>query len=125
MSTFASQHPVNQYKEHKQQQPSATPVPKNRQLFPAWSVEDDAKKKSHAIADEAAREFNLASKKVQEKTGKIEPWTPKYYAACTFGGMLACVSSSFLVIMMVTYIVTGLDPYRSHASRLGQMSWPS
>ena len=91
MNSFAFQHPVNQHKEHKQPLRSEAPVSTNRQLFPAWSAVDDAKKRSNAIAAEAAREFDVASKMAQEKTGKIEPWTPKYYAACTVGGMLACV----------------------------------
>lgn len=55
-----------------------------RQPFPAWNVMEDAKK-------EAQREIQLASQKAQATTGKIEPWTGKYYAACTFGGLLACV----------------------------------
>jgi hypothetical protein len=70
------------------------PVPKRPAPFPAWSAIDSAKSKADAIAHEADREFNLASKKVQERTGKIEPGSLKYYASCTVGGMLACVSNS-------------------------------
>ncbi|OGE54299.1 hypothetical protein PENARI_c006G12344 [Penicillium arizonense] len=66
------------------------PVPKRPAPFPAWSAIDSAKSKADAIAHEADREFNLASKKVQERTGKIEPGSLKYYASCTFGGILAC-----------------------------------
>ncbi|KAL4755500.1 hypothetical protein BDW72DRAFT_163925 [Aspergillus terricola var. indicus] len=61
-----------------------------REPFPAWSVIEDTKKKANAIGKEAAREFDIASQKAQSKTGKIEPWSAKYYAACTFGGLLAC-----------------------------------
>ncbi|KAL4765559.1 putative mitochondrial phosphate carrier protein [Aspergillus foveolatus] len=61
-----------------------------REPFPAWSVIEDTKKRANAISKEAAREFELASQKAQSKTGKIEPWSAKYYAACTFGGLLAC-----------------------------------
>lgn len=64
-----------------QSQPD-TPALKRREPFPAWSV-----------AEEATREIEAASKSVQAKAGKIEPWTAKYYAACTVGGLLACVSS--------------------------------
>lgn len=65
--------------------------PKRSEPFPAWSAIDDAKHKADALAKEAVREYDVASKKAQSKTGKIEPWTPKYYAACVFGGMMACV----------------------------------
>ena len=64
---------------------SLSATPKRRNPFPAWSAIDDVKK-------EAAREFEVASQKAQQKTGKIQPWTPKYYMACTIGGILACVS---------------------------------
>ncbi|KAL2846951.1 mitochondrial carrier domain-containing protein [Aspergillus pseudoustus] len=63
---------------------------RKREPFPAWSVIEDTKKKADAIGKEAAREFEVVSQKAQAKTGKIEPWSAKYYAACTFGGLLAC-----------------------------------
>lgn len=93
LAKFAAQHPLGALgtqQSHPEQAAAATP--KRREPFPAWSAIDDAKKKTNAFAQEAAREFDVASHKAQEKTGKIEPWTAKYYAACTFGGMLACVS---------------------------------
>ncbi|KAF9892902.1 hypothetical protein FE257_000494 [Aspergillus nanangensis] len=65
-------------------------VVKRREVFTAWSVVEDTKKKADALAKEATHEFEVVSQKAQAKAGKIEPWTPKYYAACTFGGMLAC-----------------------------------
>lgn len=77
-----------------QQQPQSEEVfntPKRREPFQAWSAIDDAKTKAEAIGKEAAREFEVASEKAQQKAGKIEPWSAKYYAACTVGGMLACV----------------------------------
>ncbi|KAK1140510.1 Cu/Pi carrier [Aspergillus melleus] len=80
-----SHHPLRRTEEH-----SAAPAPKQRNPFPAWSVIDDPKKSAESLAKEATREFNVASQKVQAKTGHIEPWTPKYYAACTVGGLLAC-----------------------------------
>ena len=61
------------------------------ELYPTWSVVDDAKSKASALSAEAAREYEKASAKVQEKTGKIELYSAKYYASCTFGGLLACV----------------------------------
>lgn len=87
---FSSQHPLGQ--SSSQPQPSAAPEMQKREPFPAWSVVEDTKKKADALAKEATRELDLASQKAQAKTGKIEPWTPKYYAACTVGGLLACVS---------------------------------
>lgn len=79
---FASQHPLTR---PKSQPTAATPI--RREPFPAWSAVDDVKS--------AGKE---ASRKAQAKTGQIELYSPKYYAACTFGGLLACVSliGSFL-----------------------------
>jgi hypothetical protein len=61
-------------------------------LFKAWSVVDDAKNKANKLSAEAQKEFDKASAKAQAKTGQIELYSPKFYAACTFGGLLACVS---------------------------------
>lgn len=52
-----------------------------RQPFTAWSAIDDIKQKTDGL-----------SNKAQAKTGNIELFSGKYYAACTFGGLLACVS---------------------------------
>lgn len=56
-----------------------------REPFPAWSAIDDVKKT-------AAHEYEAASQKAQQTAGHIELYSPKYYAACTLGGLLACVS---------------------------------
>lgn len=101
VSTFASQHPLHHRKGHPK--PADPPISRNRPIFPAWSAIDDAKEKAHDISAEAAREFNVASQKAQAKAGKIEPWSMKYYAACTFGGLLACVS-----YLTATAISTGM-----------------
>lgn len=69
-------------------QPTRTPLQARSELFLTWSTIDDAKAK--ALSTEATREFNKASAKAQEKTGHIKLYSGKYYAACTFGGMLAC-----------------------------------
>lgn len=58
--------------------------------YPVWSVTDDAKKKAEALSSTAAAEIQKASLKAQDKTGHIELYSPKYYAACTFGGVMAC-----------------------------------
>lgn len=102
---------------------------KNRP-FTAWSALDDVKTKADDIAHEASREFNAASQKAQEKTGKIQPGSLKYYAACTFGGMLACVSISFYLNyegymnQILTYILGSYSHCRD-TPRPDQMSPPS
>lgn len=72
--------------------PRRTPRQASPELYPAWSVVDDAKKKASALSAEAVKEFEKASAKAQAKAGTIELFSAKYYAACTFGGLLACVS---------------------------------
>lgn len=67
-----------------------TPLQARSELYPTWSVVDDAKAKANALSSEAAKEFEKASAKAQAKAGTIELYSPKYYAACTFGGLLAC-----------------------------------
>ncbi|RFU36108.1 hypothetical protein B7463_g282, partial [Scytalidium lignicola] len=67
-----------------------TPLQARSDLYTAWSVVDDAKNKANALSAEAAKEFEKASGKIQAKTGQIELYSAKYYAACTFGGLLAC-----------------------------------
>jgi solute carrier family 25 phosphate transporter 3 len=69
-----------------------TPYQARLELYPAYSVVDDAKNKAHKLSEEAAREFDKASHKAQEKTGKIELYSGKFYAVATLGGMMACVS---------------------------------
>ena len=56
----------------------------------AFSVVDDAKGKAKKLGAEATKEYEAASKKAQSAAGVIELYSPKYYAACTFGGLLAC-----------------------------------
>lgn len=58
-------------------------------LYPAYStIEDKAKK----LSAEATAEFNKASAAAQAKTGAMELYSGQFYAACTLGGMMACVS---------------------------------
>ena len=69
-----------------------TPLQARLDLYPAYSIVDDAKNKAHKLSAEAAKDFEIASQKAQAKAGHIELYTGKYYAACTFGGLMACVS---------------------------------
>lgn len=61
--------------------------------YVAWSTVDDVKDKTNKLSNEAAKEFEKASAKAQAKAGPIELYSPKYYAACTLGGLLACVGA--------------------------------
>ena len=81
-----------------QSAPKRTPLEARTELFPTWSVVDDAKNKTKALSAEATKEFEKASAKAQAKTGHIELYSAKYYAACTFGGLLACVSLSCSIL---------------------------
>ncbi|PSS23110.1 hypothetical protein M430DRAFT_17034 [Amorphotheca resinae ATCC 22711] len=67
-----------------------TPLQARSELYTTWSVVDDAKDKANALSAEATKEFEKASAKAQAKTGGIELYSPSYYAACTYGGLLAC-----------------------------------
>ncbi|KAL8766006.1 MAG: hypothetical protein Q9209_007095 [Squamulea sp. 1 TL-2023] len=58
--------------------------------FSAWSAVDDVRLKAGALSNEAQREISKASSTAQAKTGQIELYSAKFYAACTFGGLLAC-----------------------------------
>ncbi len=81
--------------------PISKPGPKNhssvrehplrRPIFSAWSAIDNVKDSTGGLTNEAAREFEKASSIAQQKAGVIELYSPKYYAACTIGGILACV----------------------------------
>lgn len=67
----------------------ATPYQARMDLYSAYStVEDKAKK----LSAEAQAELNKATSAAQAKKGSIEMYSGQFYAACTFGGLLACVS---------------------------------
>jgi solute carrier family 25 (mitochondrial phosphate transporter), member 3 len=63
-------------------------------IFSSWSVAEDAKSKAAQLSNAATAEFEKASAKAQAKAGTIELYSGKYYAACTVGGILACVCTS-------------------------------
>ena len=65
--------------------------PERRRYFSAWSAADAAKDKAIELSEAAQKEYEKASSKAQAKVGGIELYSAKYYAACTFGGILACV----------------------------------
>jgi solute carrier family 25 phosphate transporter 3 len=73
-------------------QPRRTPREAPEHIWSAWSTSDDVKSKAAQVSDQAVKEYEKASAKAQQKVGKIEMFSAKYYAACTFGGLMACVS---------------------------------
>ena len=86
-SPFSRRSPEAQPKEY----------PLKRPIFSAWSVAETAetaKAKAGQVTDAAVKEYEKASSKAQAKAGNIELYSGKYYAACTVGGILACVSIS-------------------------------
>ncbi|KAK8125860.1 uncharacterized protein PG998_001619 [Apiospora kogelbergensis] len=68
----------------------ATPCQARPELYGAFSVVDDAKDKAKKLSAEAQAEFDKASAATKAKTGQLELYSPGYYAACTFGGLMAC-----------------------------------
>jgi solute carrier family 25 phosphate transporter 3 len=96
-----------------------TPYQARPELYSAYSVVDDAKDKAKKLSDEATREFEKASSKAQAKAGKIELFSPKYYAACTIGGLMACVSPFVPIASwkkLIGPISLGLYPRRCNPS---------
>jgi solute carrier family 25 phosphate transporter 3 len=75
-------------------EPQRTKYQARSELYGAWSVADDAKKKANQLSDAAVKEFEKTSGAAQAKVGKIELYSPKYYATCTLGGLMACVKHS-------------------------------
>jgi solute carrier family 25 phosphate transporter 3 len=89
--TFGSSPAPRDQPETKPAARGPTPYQARPELYPAYSIIDDAKNKAHKLGEEAAKDLQAASQKAQATAGKIELYSGKYYAACTFGGMMACV----------------------------------
>lgn len=87
---FSSRHPLT---AARSQEPTSKSLKtKNaRPQFAIRSVTEDAKSSVNTLSEEAQREIKKASAAAQAKTGQIELYSAKYYAACTFGGLIACV----------------------------------
>ncbi|EFW99440.1 mitochondrial phosphate carrier protein [Grosmannia clavigera kw1407] len=60
------------------------------ELCVAYSIVDDGKDKVQKLSAEATKEFEKATAAAKAKSGGIELYSGSYYAACTFGGLLAC-----------------------------------
>lgn len=74
--------------ESTEQKRSRHDVPTGR--YQVWSVTEDAERKASELSHAAAKEYQKASAAAQAKAGNIELYSGKYYAACTFGGLMAC-----------------------------------
>ncbi|KAL8714759.1 MAG: hypothetical protein Q9220_001272 [cf. Caloplaca sp. 1 TL-2023] len=69
---------------------SKSPHTSPESRYPVWSAVDDMKTKAGSLSSEAQKEISKASATAQAKTGQIELYSANYYAACTFGGLVAC-----------------------------------
>lgn len=89
---FSCRHPLA---AAKSQESTSKPlqIENARPQFSIWSVTEDAKSKANALSQEAQREIQKASAAAQAKTGQIELYSAKYYAACIAGGLVACVGT--------------------------------
>ena len=90
---FSGRHPLTAARS-QESTPKPLPIKIASYQFPIWSVAEDAKSKANALSEEAQREIQKASVAAQAKTGQIELYSAKYYAACTFGGLIACVRTA-------------------------------
>ncbi|KAG5924960.1 hypothetical protein E4U61_004863 [Claviceps capensis] len=70
--------------------PNTTPWQARTEFYGAYSMVEDAESKAKQLGAEASKKLDKASSATQAKTGHIELYSGKYYAACTFGGLLAC-----------------------------------
>lgn len=76
----------------EQRKASTQPFSASR-MYPYASIREDAKGKAQKLSAEAQAEFEKASNAAQKKAGHIELYSAKYYAACTTGGLFACVNT--------------------------------
>lgn len=58
-------------------------------LYPIASVQEDLKSKARGLSAEAQAELHKAGNAA--KGAGIRMYSPQYYAACTVGGLAACV----------------------------------
>jgi len=78
------------YTLKSQPQAKRSPYLARSHLYPSWDVAEDAKNKAASLSDAATKELQKASNVAQSNVGKIELYSGKYYATCTFGGLMAC-----------------------------------
>ncbi|KAG5938876.1 hypothetical protein E4U59_003530 [Claviceps monticola] len=78
------------YSPLERKAPKTTPWQARTEFYGAYSMVEDAESKAKQLGAEASKKLDKASSTTQAKTGQIELYSGKYYAACTFGGILAC-----------------------------------
>jgi hypothetical protein len=119
---FPTSNPLIAYRINAPE-PTRTKYQARSELYGAWSVADDAKKKANQLSDAAVKEFEKTSGAAQAKVGKIELYSPKYYATCTLGGLMACVNSTrFQFEGTAVNTNLGRHAHGGHSIRFGQMS---
>lgn len=97
--------------------PKPTAHPQNRPIFTAWSAAESAKDKAVELSEAAQKEYEKASQKAQAQVGGIELYSAKYYAACTVGGILACVCPlNAPDEELLIDLDAGHHPHRRHSS---------
>ncbi|KAK5124313.1 hypothetical protein LTR85_002016 [Meristemomyces frigidus] len=74
-----------------------SPYQARTELYQSWDIAEDAKQKTAQLSDAAVKEYSKASNKAQATAGKIELYSGKYYAACVFGGLMACGATHWAV----------------------------
>ncbi|KAK1091326.1 Cu/Pi carrier [Friedmanniomyces endolithicus] len=91
-ATFGASSPFHTRQQQQQQSAPVkrSPYAARTELYQAWDALEDAKKKTQQIGNEVVKEYTKASNVAQAKAGHIELYSAKYYAACTFGGLMAC-----------------------------------
>lgn len=89
-AVFSAPNPYSGFTSNASLAPRRSKYEARTDLYGAWSAVDDAKNKAGQLGNAAVKEFEKASAAAQAKTGKIELYSGKYYASCTFGGLLAC-----------------------------------
>lgn len=75
-ASFAHASPYQLHYQPRQQQKKSI-----AHLYGSWDAAEDAKNKATQLSDAATAELKKASELAQQKTGKIELYSPKYYAA--------------------------------------------
>lgn len=78
-ATFGNSLP---YRLHAPSTSTRSPYQARAHLYPSWDVAEDAKDKAAGLSDAAVKEFEKASNLAQQKAGKIELYSGKYYAVC-------------------------------------------
>ncbi|QIW96403.1 hypothetical protein AMS68_001921 [Peltaster fructicola] len=67
-----------------------TPLQARTDLYPSWNVTEDAKQKTQQLSQAAKNELSKATAAIAPQKGALQLYSKEYYAACTFGGLMAC-----------------------------------